>query len=234
MRIKKRAGNHFPIGSARVSRPRRGPDRRSPFGAGTGDLRSAGCHGQETVPQQVLSSARVSRPRRGPDRRSPFGAGTGDLRSAGCHGQETVPQQVLSSARVSRPRRGPDRRSPFGAGTGDLRSAGCHGQETVPQPVLSSARVSRRVSVSTEFGNVRRIGAYRAAKPQESVVLSVASETKPRVLWLESTRETVSKTTEPPTFRASRPGLERMPARRPEGAFHRRGESDRGFGPDRS
>ena len=58
-------------GSARVSRPRRGPDRRSGFGGSpdpavvrteglltpgeTGDLRSAGWLGQETLPQHVLT-----------------------------------------------------------------------------------------------------------------------------------------------------------------------------------
>src|SRR5271157_3680975 len=52
-------------GSARVSRPRRLLDRRSPAGLGVGDLRSAKWQGQETLPLGPIARAAVScKPRR--------------------------------------------------------------------------------------------------------------------------------------------------------------------------
>src|SRR3954451_9662536 len=63
--------------SARVSRPRRLPDRRSPAVSGYGDPRSAGWRGHETSPQHVVSRLARGKERRvaflwGPDPRIPL------------------------------------------------------------------------------------------------------------------------------------------------------------------
>ena len=166
-------------GSARVSRPRRGRDRRSRGAAGTGDLRSAGCQGQETLPQQVPDPAVVGTEGLvAPRGLETFGRPGVKVRRP-CHNKFPIPPwsgpkvswrrgdwrpsvgRVSRSGDLattsSRSRRGRDRRSRGAAGTGDLRSAGCQGQETLPQQVETLLQRVRRGSpdpavVGTGFG----------------------------------------------------------------------------------
>ena len=90
VKVRRPCHNMGPV--RRVSRPRRGPDRRSPGGVGTGDLRSAGCRrsGDLATTWVRFGAGLPTPPWSGP--KVSWRRGDGRLRSAGCQGQETLPQ----------------------------------------------------------------------------------------------------------------------------------------------